>query len=272
MFTASVAGRRSSAPPASRRRHDVRAARPAPALARRGAARAPAGCVRTGDRPARGARRRDRRREPAPSRTPARRAGTRHRLLEPAARACCHSSSPRARSTASNASNDRRRSSRTLSGLGAAGLGGHRGVVQVTANLPLDCLAAVARHLRHHHGARQDQRKAGAGQQPPPVARRRIVFQRCDERRHRRPALRRIGLEPAQHRPPDPGGHLAVLGHRFEVALGHVVQQLQQRLAVERALAVERLVERHAKTELIGALVGRVARRSARAPCRPASP
>ena len=146
-----------------------------------------------------------------------------------------------------------------LGGPGAAGLGGQRGVVQVTANLPFDRLVAVAGHLRDHHGARQDQRKAGAGQQPPPVARRRIVFQRRDERGHRRPALRRIGLEPAQHRPPDPGGHLAVLAHRFDVALGHVVQQLQQRPTVKRAFAVERLVEGHAKTELIGALVGRLA-------------
>ena len=38
-----------------------------------------------------------------------------------------------------------------------------------------------------------------------------------------------------------------------------LMEQLHERLAVEGPLAVERLVKRHAKAELIGALVGRVA-------------
>ena len=42
-----------------------------------------------------------------------------------------------------------------LRGLGAAGLGGQRGVVQVPADLPFDRLVAVAGHLRHRHGACQ---------------------------------------------------------------------------------------------------------------------
>ena len=52
-----------------------------------------------------------------------------------------------------------------VSGLGPAGLGGQRGVVQMTADLPLGRLVALVRDLRHDHRTRHDQRHRDAGQQ-----------------------------------------------------------------------------------------------------------
>ncbi len=137
--------------------------------------------------------------------------------------------------------------------LGLAGAAGHGGVVQVGADMAVDLLSAMTDHLHH-----AQQRQAGAGQQAPSMTCGRIVLKRGDERRHGWPALRRIGLQPAQDRAADPGWHLAILRDRLDTALADVVQPLQRGVAPERACAIERLVKGHAEAELVGARVGRL--------------
>ena len=74
-----------------------------------------------------------------------------------------------------------------------------------------------------------------------------IVLERGHQRRHGRPALARFGSQAAHERAANPRRYFVVLGNRSQVAAAHVVEQLEQRLAGERALAIERLVERHAE-------------------------
>ena len=135
-----------------------------------------------------------------------------------------------------------------------------RGGSQVCVDLPLQLLPPVVDRLHAHDQRGQDHRHADPRQEPPPVAVGGIVLERDHQRRHRRPALARFGAQALPHQRcgayPKPQ---ALRGPRkLEPGCrgATVVEHLQQRLAGERAFAIERLVEGHAEAELVAALAG----------------
>ena len=69
---------------------------------------------------------------------------------------------------------------------------------------------------------------------------------------------------------PHPAGDLASFGAASDPAVRHRLGERDDAVARERPLAVERLVERDAERELIGARVDRLAAGTAPAPCTPA--
>jgi len=73
-----------------------------------------------------------------------------------------------------------------------------------------------------------------------------------DERLHVRPALRRVVAKAPEHRPTQPRRRGHRLGRGFESTVEHGAEQRRDGLLGERSHAVQRLVERYAKAELVG--------------------
>jgi hypothetical protein len=83
-----------------------------------------------------------------------------------------------------------------------------------------------------------------------------VLAERVQQPGHRLISIRRGRPQPAQQDLADPERNVRALRRVPHLPLHDVVGQRVHRVARERALAVERLVKRHAEAELIGARVG----------------
>ena len=111
---------------------------------------------------------------------------------------------------------------------------------------------------RDEHASERDAEQ-GRAEQTPALLDGRIVLERRDERHHRRITRLALDGEPAHDGAPEPRWHLAVPGQRPEVPARDAHRERQEGVSLEGSLAEERLVERDAEAELVGALVGRLA-------------
>ena len=124
--------------------------------------------------------------------------------------------------------------------------------------LPAAALCAVIGHaLLDAEDQHDRQQRAGDGDRHLPARRRRIFRQRVQQVAHRRKPFAHGRAHAAQEDLADPERDARVHGRVAHLALHHVVGQRVHRVARERPLAVQRLVQRDAEAELIGARVGR---------------
>jgi hypothetical protein len=96
---------------------------------------------------------------------------------------------------------------------------------------------------RHHDERRQALAQPGA---------RAALVERVEQGAHRRPALGRLGREPALAHAPQPARHAARPRRHAQAAREDAGDELVLRLSGERRLVVERLPQRHAERELVG--------------------